>query len=99
MPTTLCRYWVRAEREPEFKALLAAHWPTFLRLGLVDPAGPHLVYRGEDKERGLFYVETFPWRDDAAVETAHEHPEVMAVWGPMGACCSSMEFPFVERIE
>jgi hypothetical protein len=94
---TLCRYWVKSEKELEFRALLEKHWPLFTKLGLV-AEGPHLVFRGTDKERGVFYVETFPWKDQEAVERAHALPEVAALWEPMGDCCTAMEFPFVEPL-
>lgn len=96
---TLCRYWVKADREAELRKLLEQHWPTFQKLGLVADHPPHLVFRGEDKDRGVYYVETFPWKDTAAMERAHTLPEVMAIWGPMGECCTSMEFPSVEQVE
>jgi hypothetical protein len=96
---TLCRYWVKPEREVEFRRLLGQHWPTFERLGLVAERPPHLIFRGTDRERGIFYVETFPWKDPAAMQRAHSLPEVAAVWEPMGDCCSSMEFPSVEQVE
>lgn len=96
---TLCRYWVKPDKEVEFRKLLSRHWPTFTKLGLVSEQPPHLIFRGEDKERGLFYVETFAWKDAEAVERAHSLPEVASVWEPMGECCTSMEFPFVEQIE
>ena len=96
---TLCRYWVKPGKEDEFRALLAKHWPTFLELDLVSDAVPHLIFRGEDEERGIFFVETFPWKDDEAMKRAHSLPEVASVWEPMGACCSAMEFSDVERVE
>jgi hypothetical protein len=95
---TLCRYWVKEGKEPEFKKLLERHWPVFQKLGLVADAPPHLVFRGVDKERGVFYVETFPWRDGEAAGRAHSLPEVASIWEPMGECCSSMEFPSVEQV-
>lgn len=95
---TLCRYWVKADKEPEFRALLEKHWPTFTRLGLVNDQPPHLIFRGEDKDRGIFYVETFPWKDAEAAGRAHSLPEVAAIWEPMSECCTSMEFPSVEQI-
>jgi hypothetical protein len=52
---TLCRYWVKTEKEAEFRKLLVQHWPTFERLGLVADDPPHLIFRGVDRERGLFY--------------------------------------------
>jgi hypothetical protein len=94
---TLCRYWVKPEKEEEFKKLLVQHWPTFTKLGLVKES-PHLVFRGEEKGR-LFYVETFPWKDAEAMTRAHSLPEVASVWEPMGNCCSEMEFPFVEQVD
>lgn len=95
---TLCRYWVLPDKEDEFRRLLAGHWPRFVELGLVNQALPHLVMRGVDEARGVYYVETFPWRDHAAMQRAHDMPEVDAVWGPMASCCSSMEFPSVELV-
>ena len=96
---TLCRYWVKADREDDFRALLEKHWPTFEKLGLVAEAPAHLIFRGEDSERGIFYVETFPWKDAEAAGRAHSLPEVAAVWEPMSDCCTSMEFPSVEHVE
>jgi hypothetical protein len=96
---TLCRYWVKPDKEAEFRALLEKHWPVFTRLGLVADQPPHLVFRGVDDQRGVFYVETFAWKDAEAVERAHSLPEVASVWEPMGACCTDMEFPSVEQIE
>lgn len=95
---TLCRYWVKADKEVEFRALLDRHWPTFVKLGLVLDDPPHLIFRGEDDERGIFYVETFPWKNAEAAKRAHSLPEVGAIWEPMSECCTSMEFPSVERI-
>jgi hypothetical protein len=96
---TLCRYWVKPDKEARFRELLARHWPVFQELGLVADDPPHLVFRGQDKERGIFYVETFPWKDAAAAERAHSLPEVASVWEPMGECCTSMEFPTVEKLD
>ena len=95
---TLCRYWVKPEKEAEFKALLEKHWPVFERLGLVAAEPPHLVFRGQTKDGKVFYVETFPWKDASAAQRAHTLPEVASVWEPMGACCTEMEFPNVEQI-
>jgi hypothetical protein len=95
---TLCRYWVKPEKEAEFKKLLERHWPTFQSLGLVADTPPHLVFRGVDKEKGIFYVETFPWKDGTSAQRAHTLPEVASIWEPMGACCSNMEFTSVEQL-
>jgi len=94
---TLCRYWVKADKEAEFRKLIDRHWPIFKSLGLVLD-GPHLVFRGEQDGK-IFYVESFPWKDADAMKRAHSLPEVASVWEPMGACCTTMEFPSVELIE
>ena len=96
---TLCRFWVKPDKEAEFVALMEKHWPTFEKLGLVVNSPPHLVFRGEDKERGIFYVETFPWKDAEAMGRAHSLPEVASIWEPMGDCCTSMEFPSVAQVD
>ncbi|MEZ5977431.1 MAG: hypothetical protein R3F34_04350 [Planctomycetota bacterium] len=103
--TVICRYVVRSGREAEFEALLARHWPTLHRVGLVTDDPPQ-VYRGRpsSKPGGAHgssgtYVEVFTWRDGAAPGRAHESPDVMAVWGPMGECCSEMDFPHFDRID
>lgn len=96
---TLCRYWVKAEKEADFVALLEKHWPLFRSLGLVADDPRHLVFRGDDPDRGIFYVEIVPWADPQAADRAHALPEVAAVWEPMSDCCTSMEFPSVEQIQ
>ena len=96
---TLCRYWVKPEKEAEFRQLLKRHWPTFTKLGLVVEKPPHLIFRGQNKDGRIFFVETFAWKNPEAMKRAHSLPEVAAVWEPMGNCCTEMEFPSVEQIE
>jgi hypothetical protein len=96
---TLCRYWVKPEKETEFRKLLERHWPVFTRLGLVADQPPHLVFRGQEKDGRVFFVETFPWKNGESAGRAHTLPEVAAVWEPMGTCCTSMEFSNVEQLE
>jgi hypothetical protein len=52
-----------------------------------------------DEKRGIFYVETFAWKNVEAMSRAHSLPEVASVWEPMGNCCSEMEFPSVEQVQ
>jgi hypothetical protein len=88
----VCRFVVKSGKESAFEALLARHYPTLERLGLVDRE-PHLTLRGKDGQGRTFYVEILPWRNEQAVQRAHELPEVGAVWEPMGPLCDEMEFP------
>ncbi len=102
-PTVLATFHVIPGKEPEFEALRARHWPTLRKLDLVT-AEPAVLYRGADDQGRVFYVEIFTWKDARAVERAHQHPDVLAIWEPLEGLCEardgrpSMEFPHVERV-
>jgi hypothetical protein len=101
MPNTvICHYRVASGNERQFEALLARHWPTLRDLGLVTGERSR-CFRGSEQDNGQpIYFEIFDWLD-GAVERAHEHPEVMAIWEPMDQLCErrgdkpNMEFPHV----
>lgn len=100
--TVLCTYRVAPGREADFVALLERHWPALHELGLTT-GEPSVVYRGTDEKGGTFFVELFTWAP-GAVARAHEHPDVLAIWEPMGQLTEprggrpGMEFPHVERV-
>jgi hypothetical protein len=101
--TVICNYRVAQGNETAFESLLHKHWPTLHRLGLVNEE-PAEHYKGVEQDNGQpIYFEIFHWLD-GAVERAHEHPEVMAIWEPMDQLCEArggkpgMEFPHVERL-
>jgi hypothetical protein len=104
MVTSLCIYRVRPGSESAFKSLLATHWPPVRGVGLAADK-PSTFYQGSEGERQPIFVELLNWKDEHGAEHAHELPEVMAVWEPMGKLCEerggrpSMEFPRVEPIE
>ena len=87
----LCIYRVKEGKEEEFRPLLEKHWPTLNRIGLVT-ADPARRYATQDKSQRKCFVELFEWKNGKAPQTAHELPEVMAVWEPMGALVDDMEF-------
>jgi hypothetical protein len=102
--TVICHYRVAPGNESKFETLLAKHWPTLHRLGLVTDE-PSRAYKGAEQDNGQpIYFEIFEWLD-GAVERAHEHPEVMAIWEPMDHLCEkrgdkpSMEFPHVQALD
>jgi hypothetical protein len=97
--TVICQYQVKPGQEAAFEALLERHWPALHAAGLTTDA-PARHYRGRASgdpsgrhDATNRYVEIFEWKDAAAPGLAHQLPEVMAVWEPMGACCSAMDFP------
>ncbi|MBL8858144.1 MAG: hypothetical protein JNL28_06565 [Planctomycetes bacterium] len=101
----ICQYHVKPGHEAEMEALLAKHWPTLRKAGLASE-DPPVIYRGlpsgkPDGEHGAqgVYIEIFSWAQPNGPQIAHQTPEVMAVWEPMGAICKHMEFPLFEQID
>jgi hypothetical protein len=104
--TVICRYVVKPGKEAAMEALLARHWPTLHAAGLVTDE-PAQAFRGvaasAEKEHSHgaghnVYVEIYAWKDEGSSNLAHQSPQVMAVWEPMGDCCEHMEFPHFERV-
>jgi hypothetical protein len=104
MLTSMCIYRVKPGCEAAFRVLLSKHWPTLRRVGLAADE-PSTIYAGSEGEGAPLFVELLHWRDPDGPNTAHQVPDVMAVWEPMGRLCEAragrppMEFPHVERIE
>lgn len=110
--TNLCIYRVQPGKEAAFEELLKVHWPTMNKLGLASDV-PSIIYKGTEHldrtgERPPvpIYFEVFSWNSAEGPMKAHESPEVMAVWGPMGELCEgrgegrpAMDFPGVEEIK
>jgi hypothetical protein len=100
----ICTYRVRVGKEEEFLGLLRRHWPTLRDCGFVDET-PSQVYKGNDESGGIFFVEILTWKDPEKPNRAHEVPQVMSLWEPMGMCCEArlgrpaMEFPTAEQLQ
>ena len=76
--------------------MLKKHWRILNRVGLAT-AEPGSLYRATDKKSGqVYFVEIFSWRDARASAIAHETPEVMAIWEPMGSILDSMHLAVIE---
>lgn len=93
----LCIYRIKKGNEDEFLRLLDRHWPALDGVGLVT-AEPAQVLRGQDKAGNVFFVEQFSWKDPNSPHVAHQTPEVMAVWEPMGALTEGMDFVQVQPV-
>ena len=102
--TVICSFRVKSQAVSEFEDLLAKHWPALRSLGLASEVPP-LHFRGDDGGRGPLFVHIFEWCDEQASRTAHDTPEVMAIWEPMGACVEArgdlpaMDFQHFARLE
>lgn len=87
---TIVIYHPVAGRAHELEALIKKHGPALQASGLIT-AAPVRAWRAVDKRsKGAFFVEILEWRDEMASDTAHQTPEIMAVWEPMGPCLESM---------
>src|SRR4051812_45224569 len=95
---TLVTYQPKKGKEAELLALVRKHWPTLQKVGLVTPE-PARIWRATDKLKGtVSFVELFSWRDGEASGVAHQTPEVMAVWEPMGAVMEEMSIEQLEAV-
>ncbi len=74
-------YRPKADSEEALMKLLCDHIPFLRQLGLVTER-PALAMRSKD---GVF-VEVFEWKQ-GAIATAHEHPDVQALWAEYAEVC------------
>lgn len=95
-------YRVKATEEERFMELLERHHPALLSLGLVTEEPP-TIYRGEEDGQPIVF-EIFSWKSAKSPGLAHQLPEVMAIWEPMGTLVEErdgkpkMQFPHVEPV-
>jgi len=101
----ICRYKVKPGKEAEMEALLSLHWPALHKAGLATDERAR-VYKGLPSGRPgdkhgaeRTYVEILTWKDQSSPGIAHQTPEVMAIWEPMGALCEEMDFPAFELMD
>lgn len=86
-----CRYRVKPGKEEAFAELLARHWAVLHESGLATDE-PARLLRGADHAGNVAFIELFSWKTQDSAQTAHETPQVMQLWEPMGALCDDMEF-------
>jgi hypothetical protein len=91
-------YVPKKGQEAELLALVKKHEPALRKVGLVT-AEPFRVWKAFDirKEREAF-IEYFQWKDGRASDVAHQTPEVMAVWEPMGPVLEELTICEVEPV-
>jgi hypothetical protein len=82
--TNIVTYVPKQGKEEELLALVKKHEPALRKVGLVTEA-PFRVWKAYDiRKQRVQYIEHFVWKDGNASDVAHQTPEVMAVWEPMG---------------
>jgi hypothetical protein len=87
----LCIYRVKSGKDADFTALLKKHGPTLKKAGLSGSKAP-VIWRSATREGQTVFIEMMQWKDESSASAAHQMPEVMAVWEPMGKFLDGMEF-------
>jgi hypothetical protein len=78
-------YMPKKGKEKELLELVKKHWPVLHKAGLAT-SEPAKIWEATDIRSGrVYYIEIMSWVDDQASSMAHQLPEVMAVWEPMGS--------------
>jgi hypothetical protein len=93
-------YRPKAGQLAQLEAILKQHGPVLRKLGLITEE-PVRLYRGTDlrkRDAGPVLIETFHWRDGSSADTAHQVPEVMAVWETMGPHLEDMSLITLDAI-
>jgi hypothetical protein len=93
----LCIYRVKSGMEAAFKKILAKHGPALKKAGLSSAKAP-VIWQSMTRDRKTVFVEMMQWKDGGSAAAAHQMPEVMAVWEPMGNMTEGMEFLDLESI-
>ena len=96
--TTLVIYRPKKGKEKQLQALVLKHAPVLKGVGLITNELVK-VWKATDKRSGdVAFVEIFQWKSEKASEVAHQTPEVMAVWEPMGAVLEELKFSKLELL-
>ena len=94
----LVTYLPKKGRDKELLALIKKHGPALKKVGLITKA-PVRLWRATDKRTGeVSFVEMFQWTDAEASTLAHQTPEVMAVWEPMGPVLEALKLAVIEPV-
>ncbi len=96
--TMLVSYYPKKGSEDALLTLVKKHWPILKNAGLTTQK-PAEIWRAKDKRSGaVYFVEKFQWATPESSDIAHQTPEVMAVWEPMGPIMENMTLAVVEEV-
>jgi hypothetical protein len=96
--TNIITYVPKQGKEAELLSLVKQHEPALRKVGLVTDE-PFRVWKAYDvrKQREQF-IEYFVWKDGKSSDVAHQTPEIMAVWEPMGPVLEELMICEVEPL-
>ena len=87
----ICVYKTKRENAEKFAEYLAKHWPALRQASLASEKRA-TIERGMSKDGSVYFIERFEWKEPSSPGIAHQTPEVMAIWEPMGALTQQMDF-------
>ncbi len=100
---SIALYRPKEGKEEALLALVHGHVPRLREIGLANDYPPVLL---RSKDGTL--LEIFEWVSTEAIDAAHQHPAVMAMWGEFGEACDYVRladlpevadlFPHFERL-
>jgi hypothetical protein len=94
----LVTYVAKTGAEDQLLALVKKHEVALRKVGLVT-AEPFKVWKAHNIRNGeVSIVEYFEWKDGKSSDVAHQTPEVMAVWEPMGPVLEDLRICEVELL-
>ncbi len=94
----LVTYVPKEGKEAELLELVKKHEKALRAVDLVT-AEPFRVWKAFDIRKGrTSFVEYFQWKNGTAPELAHQTPEVMAVWEPMGPVLEDLTICEIEAV-
>lgn len=96
--TNIVTYVPKAGKEEELLALVKKHEPALRQVGLVT-SEPFRVWKAFDiRKKRVQFIEYFVWKDGRSSDVAHQTPEIMAVWEPMGPVLEELTICEVEPL-
>ena len=96
--TNLVTYVPKAGKEADLLALVKSHEAALRAADLVT-AEPFRIWKAFDiRKQRVSFVEYFQWKNGSVSDLAHQTPEVMAVWEPMGPILEDLTICEIEAL-
>ncbi|MBI1853438.1 MAG: hypothetical protein HYR85_24125 [Planctomycetes bacterium] len=96
--TMLVTYRPKMGKDKQLLALVKKHWGILDRVGLVTKERAKIWKATDKRSGGVSFVEMFQWKNGEASGIAHQTPEVMAMWEPMGLVLEELQLSMIEPI-
>jgi hypothetical protein len=96
--TNIVTYVPKPGKEAALLELVKKHEPALRTVGLVT-SEPFRLWKAYDiRKKRVQFIEYFVWKDGRASNVAHQTPEIMAVWEPMGPVLEELTICEVEPL-